>query len=81
MAHDFERQRHPEDGAHGIGSAGFAGANVFIWCPILNSRPASELVVNSSDGHPNARVHAAVADLIFQRLLKDGIVGAQQSSN
>lgn len=49
------------------------GANVIDLTPVLRNRPLGEIVVNSSDSHPNARVHAEMAEVIFQRLSKDGL--------
>jgi hypothetical protein len=49
------------------------GANVIDLTPVLKNRPPSDLVVNPSDSHPNARVHAEMAEVIFQRLSKDGL--------
>ncbi len=49
------------------------GANVIDLTPYLRNRPLSETTVNPSDAHPNARVHAEMAEVIFQRLKKDGL--------
>ena len=49
------------------------GANVIDLTPHLKNRPLRDLVVNSSDSHPNARIHAEMAEAIFQRLSKDGL--------
>jgi len=49
------------------------GASVIDLTPILKNRPLREIVVNPSDSHPNAKVHAAMAEVIFQRLEKDGL--------
>jgi hypothetical protein len=49
------------------------GANIIDLTPVLRNRPLSEIVVNPTDSHPNARVHAQMAELIFQRLSKDGL--------
>jgi hypothetical protein len=49
------------------------GASVIDLTPVLKNRPPGELVVNPSDSHPNARVHAEMADAIFRRLSQDGL--------
>ena len=49
------------------------GANVIDLTPVLRNRPLGEIVVNSTDSHPNARIHAEMAEIIFQRLSKDGL--------
>ena len=49
------------------------GANVIDLTPYLKNRPLRDLVVNSSDSHPNERIHAEMAEVIFQRLSKDGL--------
>ncbi len=49
------------------------GANVIDLTPYLRNRPLAETTVNPSDTHPNARVHAEMAEVIFQRLKKDGL--------
>jgi hypothetical protein len=51
------------------------GAEVIDLFPHLKNRPLNELIVNASDPHPNARIHAEAAELIFQRLAKDGLNG------
>ena len=49
------------------------GANIIDLTPYLKNRPLKDLVVNSSDSHPNARVHAQMGEAIFQRLSDDGL--------
>jgi len=49
------------------------GANVIDLTPYLKNRPLRDLVVNSSDSHPNERIHGEMAEVIFQRLSKDGL--------
>jgi len=49
------------------------GANVIDLSPALKNRPLRDITVNPSDSHPNARVHAEMAEVIFQRLSKDGL--------
>jgi hypothetical protein len=51
------------------------GAQVIDLFPHLKNRPRTELIVNASDPHPNARIHAEVAELIFQRLSEAGLTG------
>lgn len=36
--------------------------------PLLNAQPTAELVVNTMDAHPNEKVHAEVAHLLFTRI-------------
>jgi hypothetical protein len=55
------------------GRAKGSGADVINVTPVLRNRPFSEITVNSSDSHPNAQVHAEAAEVIFQRLSKDGL--------
>lgn len=49
------------------------GANIIDLTPYLKNRPLRDITVNSSNTHPNARVHAQMAEVIFQRLSKDGL--------
>jgi len=49
------------------------GANFIDLTPYLINRPLSEITVNSSDPHPNARVHAEMAKVIFDRFERDGL--------
>lgn len=49
-------------------------ANLIDLRDYLKQKRTTELVVNQTDGHPNAQVHAGVAQLILERLLADGAI-------
>ena len=57
------------------------GAEVIDLFPHLRNRSLSELIVNASDPHPNARIHAEVAELIFERLKQDGLEGLPRATS
>jgi hypothetical protein len=58
-----------------------SGARVLELAPYLRGRSVSEITVNSSDPHPNARVHGEVGNLIFEQLREDGVAGTESRSD
>jgi hypothetical protein len=50
------------------------GAETIDLVPNLRNTPLQELVVNASNAHPSAKIHRLAAELIFERIAKDGLL-------
>jgi hypothetical protein len=51
------------------------GAETIHLLPYWRNMQYKESIVSAANAHPSAKVHHMVAELIFERLSKDGLIG------